>query len=434
MADLVLDWSLLGAYGTNLESAAPGGVSTTVETGGIAVDITYTAETPDAQAFTVNFDGYVPEGSDTDPNSHLKLFGDGGSSAAGETSTTVLDFSSTNALYGDEVQNVSFLLNDVDAGEGSDLADLLEYAADSEGSFEDIVTILAYDAEGNPVDVTMTVLSAGSSVSGSTATGTEETDFAEQDGTIQVDIAGPVSRIEITYANGGDNTQGVLVSDIDFSTTDSTEVMPFAEDDSVVTDEDVAVVIDVLGNDGDPDGDPLTVTTATAENGTVTINDDGTLTYTPDQDYNGADLISYTVADPDGNTASAEVDVTVNPINDAPVANDDSEETPQDTPITFDPTVNDEDVDGDPLTVTGVGDAENGTVTINPDGTVTYTPDEGYTGDDSFTYTIDDGNGGTDEATVAISVTDPTAATPRRWRWTMPSPRRQPIRRPSIRR
>lgn len=251
MADLVLDWSLLGAYGTNLESAAPGGVSTTVETGGIAVDITYTAETPDAQAFTVNFDGYVPEGSDTDPNSHLKLFGDGGSSAAGETSTTVLDFSSTNALYGDEVQNVSFLLNDVDAGEGSDLADLLEYAADSEGSFEDIVTILAYDAEGNPVDVTMTVLSAGSSVSGSTATGTEETDFAEQDGTIQVDIAGPVSRIEITYANGGDNTQGVLVSDIDFSTTDSTEVMPFAEDDSVVTDEDVAVVIDVLGNDGD---------------------------------------------------------------------------------------------------------------------------------------------------------------------------------------
>ena len=69
MADLVLDWSALGAYGTYLENTASDGVTATVETGGVAVDITYTAQDQGAQAFTVNFTGYVPEGSDTDPNS-----------------------------------------------------------------------------------------------------------------------------------------------------------------------------------------------------------------------------------------------------------------------------------------------------------------------------------------------------------------------------
>ncbi|MCX7561934.1 Ig-like domain-containing protein, partial [Sulfitobacter sp. F26204] len=66
-------------------------------------------------------------------------------------------------------------------------------------------------------------------------------------------------------------------------------------------DEDDTVTIDVLGNDTDPNGDPLTVTEATAPNGTVTINPDGTLDYTPNPDFNGEDTITYTVEDPDGN-------------------------------------------------------------------------------------------------------------------------------------
>ena len=202
MADLVLDWSALGAYGTNLENTASDGVTTTVDTGGVAVGITYTAQDQGAQAFTVNFTGYVPEGSDTDANSHLKLLGSGGegNGSASATSTTVLNFSSSNDIYGDAVQNVSFLLNDVDAGPGGDFSDLLENASGTAGNFEDNVTVLAYDAEGNPVDVTLTVVSGGASVDGAAATGTETTEFADPDGTLQVSIEGPVSRIEIAYA------------------------------------------------------------------------------------------------------------------------------------------------------------------------------------------------------------------------------------------
>ena len=414
MADLVLDWSALGAYGTNLENTAPDGVTTTVETGGVAVGITYTAQSQGAQAFTATFTGYVPEGSDIDPNSHLKLLGSGGDGTGGvsATSTTVLNFSSSNDIYGDEVQNVSFLLNDVDAGPGGDFSDLLENASGAAGSFEDNVTVLAYDAEGNPVDVTLTVVSGGASVDGATATGTETTEFADPDGTLQVSIDGPVSRIEIAYANGGDQEQGVLISDIDFSTTDAIDGLPVAEDDTATTDEDVAVVVDVLSNDSDPDGDTLTVTEATANNGTVTINEDGTLTYTPDADYNGSDEISYTISDPDGNTDSALVDVTVNPVNDDPVANDDAVTTEQNDPITFDPTENDTDVDGDDLTVSEIGDPENGTVTINEDGTVTYTPNEDFYGEDTISYTVDDGNGGQDEGVISVDVTRPSDPPP----------------------
>jgi len=414
MADLVLDWSALGAYGTNLENTASDGVTTTVDTGGVAVGITYTAQDQGAQAFTVNFTGYVPEGSDTDANSHLKLLGSGGegNGSASATSTTVLNFSSSNDIYGDEVQNVSFLLNDVDAGPGGDFSDLLENASGTAGSFEDNVTVLAYDAEGNPVDVTLTVVSGGASVDGATATGTETTEFADPDGTLQVSIDGPVSRIEIAYANGGDQEQGVLISDIGFSTTDPIDGLPVAEDDTATTDEDVAVVVDVLSNDSDPDGDTLTVTEATANNGTVTINEDGTLTYTPDADYNGSDEITYTISDPDGNTDSALVDVTVNPVNDDPVANDDAVTTEQNDPITFDPTENDTDVDGDDLTVSEIGDPENGTVTINEDGTVTYTPNEDFYGEDTISYTVDDGNGGQDEGVISVDVTRPSDPPP----------------------
>ncbi|EPX78338.1 Hint domain-containing protein [Salipiger mucosus] len=411
MADLLLNWGLLGAYGYNLAPTPSDGVTATVDTGGIAVDITFTAQDDGAEAFTVNYDGYVPGSSGFNPTSHLKLFGDGGpgGTVAG-TSTTVMDFRATDESYADEVENVSFLLNDVDAGTGGDLGDLAEYASGGSAgtSFEDNVTILAYDAEGNPVDVTLTALGTTSDVSGATAVGTEITDFDEQNGTLQVSIAGPVSRVEVVYENGGNTTQAVLVSDVMFSTTNGDNLPPLAEDDDATTPEDTAVIIDVLENDSDPEGGELTVTEATATNGTVAINDDGTLTFTPDDDYNGPAEITYTIQDPEGNEATGQVDVTVEPVNDAPVANDDAEETTEDTPVTFDPTENDTDVDGDDLTVTDVSDPENGEVVINDDGTVTYTPDEGFTGEDTITYTVDDGNGGTDEGTIVVTVGEDT--------------------------
>ncbi|NDV97980.1 Hint domain-containing protein [Salipiger sp. PrR002] len=407
MADLFLNWAALGDYGTTLGDTASGGSSTTVDTGGVNVEISFTAQDLGAQAFTATYDGYVPEGSTTSATSHLKLFGEGGDGGTvSSTSTTVFDFSSSDELYTDEVQNLSFILNDVDGGAGSDLGDLVgdDTATPDGTSFQDNVTILAYDAEGNAVEVELTTLGSGTSVDGSTATGEEVTDFADQDGTLMVNIAGPVSRIEVIYENGGDSTQGVLISDMSFSTCDvDGDGVPVAEDDAAETDEDVAVTIDVLSNDSDPDGDTLTVTSATATNGSVVINGDGTLTFTPDADYNGDAEITYTIEDPAGNSATGNVAVTVYPVNDDPVAEDDTVNTGYETPVTLDPTENDTDVDGDDLTVTEVGEAENGTVTLNEDGTVTYTPNDDYSGTDSFSYTVDDGNGGSDTGTITVN-------------------------------
>ncbi|MFE3835667.1 Hint domain-containing protein [Pseudogemmobacter sonorensis] len=180
---------------------------------------------------------------------------------------------------------------------------------------------------------------------------------------------------------------------------------PVANPDTAETDEDVPVVIDVLANDTDPQDDPLRVISATASNGEVTVNPDGTLTYTPNPDWNGEDVIEYTIEDPDGNTASSTVVVTVHPVNDDPVANPDSATTTQGTAVVIPVLANDTDVDGDTLSILGTPTSPDGTVTVNGDGTLTFVPNPGFTGETTFTYEISDGNGGTDTATVTVTVT-----------------------------
>ncbi|WP_299842560.1 Ig-like domain-containing protein [uncultured Roseovarius sp.] len=180
---------------------------------------------------------------------------------------------------------------------------------------------------------------------------------------------------------------------------------PEAENDAASGDEDTAIIIDVLGNDSDPDGDPLSVTEASdGANGTTSINPDGTITYTPDPDFNGEDTFSYTISDGDGGTDTATVTVTVAPVNDDPEANPDTASGDEDTDIVIDVLANDTDVDGDPLTVIETTDGANGTTSINPDGTITYTPDPDFNGVDTFSYTINDGSDGFDTATVTVTV------------------------------
>jgi hypothetical protein len=99
------------------------------------------------------------------------------------------------------------------------------------------------------------------------------------------------------------------------------------------------------------------------------------------------------------------------PTNDPPVAVDDATSTAFETPINVAVLGNDSDPDGDALTVTNASDPTNGTTSINPDGTVHYTPDAGFSGSDTFTYEISDGHGGTDTATVTVTV-EPDNANP----------------------
>ena len=188
---------------------------------------------------------------------------------------------------------------------------------------------------------------------------------------------------------------------------------PEAMDDAAETDEDTAVEIDVLANDTDVDGDELSVQPATdPEHGTVTVNGDGTVTYAPDADYYGDDAFEYTISDGSA-TATAAVMLTVHPVNDAPVAEDDAAQTLEDNAVAIPVLDNDSDPEGSSLSVESVTRPGNGTASANADGTVSYTPNENYHGTDAFQYTVTDGEA-TATATVSVtihSVNDPPAAT-----------------------
>jgi subtilisin family serine protease len=182
---------------------------------------------------------------------------------------------------------------------------------------------------------------------------------------------------------------------------------PGATNDSATTTEEVAVTVAVLANDSDPDGDALVVTgVTTPANGTATRNADNTVTYTPKAGFVGTDTFDYTISDGQY-TASATVVVTVEQRpNRAPVASDDSASTPKNTAATIPVLANDTDPDGDTLVVASLTAPLNGTATLNADNAITYTPKRDFRGADSFGYTVTDGRGGTDSATVTVTVGD----------------------------
>ncbi len=176
---------------------------------------------------------------------------------------------------------------------------------------------------------------------------------------------------------------------------------PVAVNDTTNTVEDVTVTIAVLRNDSDPDGNPLTITSATATNGTVVIS--GTnLVFIPATNFNGTATIGYTISDGNGGTASAVVTVTVSAVNDAPIAVNDSANTTEDVAVTIPVLVNDSDPDGNPLTITSAT-ATNGTVVISGTNLV-FTPATNFNGTATIGYTISDGNGGTASAVVTVIV------------------------------
>ncbi|HTO82192.1 MAG TPA: tandem-95 repeat protein, partial [Methylomirabilota bacterium] len=176
--------------------------------------------------------------------------------------------------------------------------------------------------------------------------------------------------------------------------------------DTVVTNEDVAVGGNVLANDTDVDGDALTATLVTGPgHGTLVFNADGTFTYTPALNFNGADKFTYVANDGTANGNVATVNITVTPVNDPPVAKNDSVTTAEDTAVKGAVLANDTDVDGDILTASLVGGPANGTLVFNPDGTFTYTPNANFSGTDSFSYKANDGTADSNVATVAITVT-----------------------------
>ncbi len=210
--------------------------------------------------------------------------------------------------------------------------------------------------------------------------------------------AGPDSfDYTVVDGHGGSDTATVSV-------TVTANDPPIAVDDTLTIDEDTFGKVDVLANDSDPDGIGLEIVgTTDGMHGSVTVVNGG-LRFTPDHDWNGADSFTYTIQDEDGATDTATVSVTVNPVNDAPVAGDDGFEVDEDASAAIlDVLANDHDVDLDELEISAAGPAPHGTVALT-DGGITYRPDSGFSGTDTFPYSIADGHGGTDSATVTVEV------------------------------
>src|SRR5204863_438026 len=156
-------------------------------------------------------------------------------------------------------------------------------------------------------------------------------------------------------------------------------------------------------------GDPISATmVAGPTNGELTLNADGSFSYTPNANFSGTDSFTYTAGDGSLSSAETTVALTVNPTNDAPAATSDAYQTSEDTSLTIDAIAgvlaNDSDPDGDPMSAAVVVGPANGTLTLNADGSLNYVPNANFNGIDSFTYQASDGTLTSDPATVTIDI------------------------------
>jgi gliding motility-associated-like protein len=190
--------------------------------------------------------------------------------------------------------------------------------------------------------------------------------------------------------------------------------VPVAQNDVANTIINTPVDINVLANDtGLDDGfGNLTILTHPIF-GTVAINANRTITYYPSYMFLGTDTFEYLIEDVDGDYSVATVTVNVTEIPDAqPFANDDRRGCSLNTPVVVDVLFNDTGLDDTPLTVTISQAPAQGTAIVNPDNTVTFTPENGFIGQMTFKYSVTDFDGDSDDATVTITVKSGTNVVP----------------------
>jgi gliding motility-associated-like protein len=200
------------------------------------------------------------------------------------------------------------------------------------------------------------------------------------------------------------NTAGFCSSASIVFTVGSTDNPPVALDDAATTAEGTPVLIPVLANDNDPDGDGLLPTIAVAPSqGSVTVLPDGSMLYAPNPGYSGSDAFSYLYCDAAGNCDDATVFITITGANRSPEAVRDYSHTDASVPVTTNVLSNDSDPDGDPLSISILSGPSVGSVSIGSGGSLTYTP-SGSDYPDSLQYTACDPDGACDTAWWIITV------------------------------
>ncbi len=305
------------------------------------------------------------------------------------------------------------------------------------------ITLTPLTGDSDPDGGTLSI----TSINGTLLTPGTAQVIAVTNGTVNVSAAGV-----ITFTPAPDYSGSVsfpyTISDGQGGTATANQIItvtpvndpPVAVNDSYTMAEDgTAITLTPLTGDSDPDGGTLSITSingtlltpGTAQviavtNGTVNVSAAGVITFTPAPDYSGSVSFPYTISDGQGGTATANQIITVTPVNDPPVAVNDSYTMAEDgTAITLTPLTGDSDPDGGTLSITSIngtlltpGTAQviavtNGTVNVSAAGVITFTPAPDYSGSVSFPYTISDGQGGTATANQIITVTpvnDPPVA------------------------
>jgi VCBS repeat-containing protein len=206
-----------------------------------------------------------------------------------------------------------------------------------------------------------------------------------------------------TYAiddgNGGSNTYTVTINSVNINDA------PTASDANINAVEDI-VYSGILPVATDLDLNQITYTLNTgALHGTVNVNANGDFTYTPTANYNGADNFTYTVSDGLGGSNTYTISINIAAVNDLPVANNDNITGLEDNSVTGNVLTNDSDLESPTLNAVVVSGPANGILTLNSNGSFTYTPNANWNGTETFTYKANDGTDNSNVATVTIAIT-----------------------------
>ena len=433
--DTALSANVLADNGAGSDSDVEGDALVVTEVNGNALNVGAQITLASGALLTLNANGSF----DYDPNGQFETV------AVGDSTSESFSYTVSDGNGGTDTATATITIDGVnDAPVAADDALVTDEDSPVNGN------VLADNGNGADSDVdgdTLTV-SAGSFA---TAKGGQVT--LNADGTFTYDPSGAFEGLNtgdsdtdaFTYTlgdgNGGSDTATVNIV-INGVTDVPDNVPPVAQDDSLSTNEDTPLSGSVLvdngnGSDLDADGDALTVTQVNgnglnvgaqitlASGALLTLDANGSFDYDTNGQFEdlavGAsttDSFTYTISDGNGGTDTATATITIDGVNDSPVAADDALVTDEDSAVNGNVLADngsgvDSDVDGDTLTVSAgsFATAKGGQVTLNADGTFTYDPSGvfeslavGDSDTDSFTYTLDDGNGGTDTATVTLTI------------------------------
>ena len=413
----------------------PGALPTTATTADPAALVTAPAKPTAATATPGNDVDQVIEQlaqNDADAATAAGLtVGDGGEFLPGLRVDRISEFLTPLSVGNNEATPQN--LNPVFPNEGSSadtLANIAPSALDASVSGPENTTLpvalRGVDSDGNVVSVTVTAVPTSGTLllaDGSTVVTAGQTlTPAQAAGLLFRPAADFVGLAVITFFvtdNQGSTSDGATVSLNVGGANPLPNQAPVAVNDSTTVAEDTPANGNVLGNDRDPDGNPLTVTQFVIEGvtyvagatavvagiGSLTLAANGAYTFTPLANYNGpVPVATYTVSDGLA-SVSATLTLLVNAAPDAPVARDDLASTPVNTPITLAVLGNDSDADGNALVVTTASvDPALGTVTVNANGTLTFNPAGNISGPVVINYTISDGQGGVASATATVNV------------------------------